>query len=395
MYKIKDIEVYVTAPDGVNLVVVKVLTTEPGLYGLGCSTFTQRYAAVVSIIKTYLKPFLINKNVSNIEDIWNTAVVSGYWRNSSELNNALSGIDMALWDIKGKVANLPLFQLFGGKCRSAIPLYTHAEGKTNQHLSENIYNLIEDGFQHIRCKVTSFSNNNFSIDPRSSSKPFHPKAYMKSTINMFEYLRGEFGDEIEFIHDVHERLTPSDAVTFSKNLEAFDLYYLEDVVPPEHKDWLSRIRQVTTTPIAIGELFTNPNEWLPLISQRLIDYIRIHISQIGGITPARKLVSLCEAFGIRIAWHGPIDLSPIGHAVNIHLDISSINFGIQEWQYISQKTKELFPGTPEVKNGYAYTNDKPGLGIEFNEIEARKYPPNTELPSWTLIRLEDGTPIRP
>lgn len=395
MYKIKDIEVYVTAPDGVNLVVVKVLTTEPGLYGLGCSTFTQRYAAVVSIIKTYLKPFLINKNVSNIEDIWNTAAVSGYWRNSSELNNALSGIDMALWDIKGKVANLPLFQLFGGKCRSAIPLYTHAEGKTNQHLSENIYNLLEDGFQHIRCKVTSLSNNNFSIDPRSSSKPFHPKAYMKSTINMFEYLRGEFGDEIEFIHDVHERLTPSDAVTFSKNLEAFDLYYLEDVVPPEHKDWLSRIRQVTTTPIAIGELFTNPNEWLPLISQRLIDYIRIHISQIGGITPAKKLVSLCEAFGIRTAWHGPIDLSPIGHAVNIHLDISSINFGIQEWQYISQKTKELFPGTPEVKNGYAYTNDKPGLGIEFNEIEARKYPPNTELPSWTLIRLEDGTPIRP
>ncbi|MFD1414293.1 enolase C-terminal domain-like protein [Oceanobacillus jeddahense] len=395
MITIRDVKVYATAPDNVNLTVVKILTSEPELYGYGCATFTQRHVAVISIIENYLKQFLVGKDVSQIEDIWNSTMTSGYWRNGPEFNNALSGIDMALWDIKGKMAKLPLFQLLGGKCRFAVPLYCHAEGEDNENLRDNINKMLEKGFKHIRCKVTKGSDTNKSIDSRTSQSNFHPKSYMKSTINMFEYLRSYFGEDIELIHDVHERLDPTDAVGFAKKLERFDLFYLEDILPPEQKDWLYRIRQTTTTPLAMGELFNNPNEWVPLISKRLIDFIRIHITQIGGITPAKKIVSLCETFGVKTAWHGPIDLSPIGHAANIHLDISSINFGIQEWQKISEKTREIFPGTPEVKNGLAYPNNKPGLGIEFNEKLAETYPTSVSIPNWTLNRLQDGTFIKP
>ncbi|AMQ07700.1 enolase C-terminal domain-like protein [Sporosarcina psychrophila] len=393
MITIKDIRTIVTAPDGVNLIVVKVFTSEPGLYGLGCATFTQRHVAVVSILDNYLKPFLLGKDVTQIEDIWNTALVCGYWRNGPEFNNALSGIDMALWDIKGKIANMPLYQLLGGKCRNGVPLYRHAEGSNHEKLKEKVTELLEEGYQHIRCKMSS--SNVDSIDPRSCNSVFNPKGYMRSTIDMFAYLRKEFGWEIEFIHDVHERLAPIDAVGFTKKLEQYDLYFLEDVLPPEQKDWLKQIRQNTTTPIAMGELFNNPNEWIPLITQRFIDFIRVHVSQIGGVTPAKKVISMCEAFGIRTALHGPLDLSPVGHAANIHLDISCINFGIQEWQYVSDSMYEIFPGCPEVENGCAYPNDKPGLGIEINEKLAVKYPPSTKTPAWTLTRLQDGTAIRP
>jgi mannonate dehydratase len=224
---------------------------------------------------------------------------------------------------------------------------------------------------------------------------FDPDAYARSVPALFEHLRKELGYEIQLLHDVHERLAPIDAVRLAKELEQYHLYFLEDVLSPEQMEWFRMIRQQCATPIAMGELFNHPHEWTPLIVNRLIDFIRVHISQVGGITPAKKIAVLSESFGVRTAWHGPGDVSPVGHAANLHLDVSSPNFGIQEWSGITDALREVFPGCPEVEDGYAYLNDKPGLGIDIDEEKAAKYPISNELPKWTLTRTPDGTSVRP
>ncbi|TBL70090.1 enolase C-terminal domain-like protein [Paenibacillus thalictri] len=398
MITIRDVKTILTAPEGINLVVVKIETSEPGLYGLGCATFTQRYLTVASAIDDYMKPFLIGKDVNRIEDIWQTAMVSGYWRNGPEFNNALSGVDMALWDIKGKLANMPLYELLGGKCREGAAIYKHADGGSKEEVEQNVRASMEQGYRYVRCQMGLYGGKGQTMvkpDNALDGVYYDPKAYMRGVAEMFEHIRGAVGWEVELIHDVHERLTPIDAVAFAKQLEPFRLFYLEDALPPEQIEWFKMIRQHSAIPIAMGELFNNPNEWMPLISNRLIDFIRIHVSQIGGITPAKKLVSLSEAFGVRTAWHGPGDVSPVGHAANVHLDVSSINFGIQEWNGFQDTIHEVFPGCPESRDGYVYPNDKPGLGIDIDEKAAAKFPCSNVLPTWTMARLPDGTSARP
>lgn len=398
MITIRDVKTIMTAPEGINLVVVKIETSEPGLFGLGCATFNQRYLSVASVIDNYMKPFLIGKDVQRIEDIWQTAMVSGYWRNGPELNNALSGVDMALWDIKGKLAGMPVYQLLGGKCREGAAVYKHADGSSPEEVETNAKAYMEQGYRYIRCQMGLYGGRGAAITKPENALDgayYDPKAYMRSIVGLFEHLRSQLGWEVEFIHDVHERLTPIDAVGFAKQLEKFQLFYLEDALPPEQIEWFKNIRQHSTTPLAMGELFNNPNEWVPLIANRLIDFIRIHVSQIGGITPAKKVISLAETFGVRTAWHGPGDVSPVGHAANVHLDVSSINFGIQEWNGFKDEVHEVFSGIPEVRNGYVYPNEKPGLGVDIDEKLAAKFPCSDVLPAWTLARLPDGTSFRP
>lgn len=396
---IRDVKTILTAPDGINLVVVKVETSEPGLYGLGCATFTQRYLAVAEAIEQYLKPFLIGKDAERIEDIWQTASVSAYWRNGPVLNNALSGIDMALWDIKGKLANMPLYQLLGGKCREAAAAYRHADGRDEAEVEENVQRFLEEGYRYIRCQMGLYGGTGHTIVSPKHSLPgayYDPQAYARSIPKLFERIRSKFGDTLELLHDVHERLAPIDAVRLAKQLEPYRLFFLEDPLPPEQLGWMSTLRQQCATPIAIGELFGHPGEWTPLIANRLIDFIRVHVSNIGGITPAVKLARLCEAFGVRTAWHGPGDVSPVGHAANVHLDVACPNFGVQEWHnIISPRLEEVFSGIPQVVNGYIYPNERPGLGVDIDEQLAARFPCRNDLPEWTLARLPDGTPAKP
>jgi mannonate dehydratase len=396
--QIRDVKTILTAPDGINLVVVKIETNQPGLYGLGCATFTQRYTAVATAIDEYLKPFLIGKDPARIEDIWNTSMVSAYWRNGPILNNAVSGIDMALWDIKGKLAGMPVYDLLGGKCREAAAVYRHANGVNLQEIEESVAQYMEQGYKYIRCQWGGYGGKHETMHTPEGALPgayFDPDAYARSVPQLFEHVRSKFGFDIELIHDIHERVTPIEAVRLAKQLEPYRLFFLEDPLAPEDLDWFRNIRNQCATPIAMGELFVHPQEWIPLIKNQLIDFIRCHISAIGGITPARKLAVLSEAFGVRTAWHGPGDVSPVGHAANLHLDMSSLNFGIQEWYGPSDLIREVFPGTPEVRNGFAYLNDKPGLGIDINEELAAKYPAIHSLPDWTLTRRPDGTSARP
>jgi mannonate dehydratase len=214
-------------------------------------------------------------------------------------------------------------------------------------------------------------------------------------LEMMAFVRDKIGDEVELLHDVHERLKPSEAIQFAKDVEPIKLFFLEDLLAPEDLPWFKQVRQHTTAPLAMGELFNNPREWQPLISGRLIDFVRMHISQMGGLTPARNVAIFANMYGIRTAWHGPGDVSPVGHAANLHLDLWAPNFGIQEWCRFPDVVYEIFPGTPEVRNGYMYPNDGSGFGIDVNEKLAAKFPCEDEIITWTQTRLPDGGPARP
>jgi mannonate dehydratase len=395
---ITDVKTILTAPEGVDLMVVKVQTSEPGLYGLGCATFTQRVLVVKNAVEQYLRPFLIGRDPQRIEDIWRSAWVSSYWRNGPVLNNALSGIDQALWDIKGKLAGMPVYQLLGGKCREGAAVYRHAGGRDPVEVEDAVRSHLEKGIRHLRCQLGFYGGGAPSVPPPEGSPPgayFDPDAYSRSVPRLFEHLRERLGFEVELCHDVHERLAPGEAIRLAGRLEPYRLFFLEDPLPPEQLGWFRRLRDRSSVPLAMGELFCNPAEWMPLVTGRLIDFIRVHVSAIGGITPAWKLAGLCDAFGVRTAWHGPGDVSPVGQAANLHLDLSCPNFGIQECSGVSEALAEVFPGCPELRDGYLYPNGKPGLGVELDEGKAARYPCRNEPPRWTLARAPDGTSVPP
>ncbi len=399
---IRDVKVFVTAPRGINLVVVKVETSEPELFGYGCATFTWRHKAVVTAIEEYLRPMLKGRSVHNIEDLWQTMMGSSYWRNGPVLNNGISGVDEALWDIKGKLANMPLYSLLGGKSREGIAVYRHADGSCIEEVEECIRKYQEEGYRYIRCHMGTYGGN-FGGKRQQIVKPkgapngayYHPKMYMDSVIKLLGRIRSDFGWELELMHDVHERLSLSDTLAFAKELEQFELFFLEDSLPPEQVNYYKYLREQTAVPFAMGELFTNPAEWMPIIQNQWIDFIRVHLSDIGGLTPAKKLANFCEAYGVRTAWHGPNDLSPIGMAVQMHLDLHCHNFGIQEFCGFNEAEELVFPGCPVVNEGYAYVNDRPGIGVGFDEKEAKKYPAVEMNHDWMFSRLPDGTAVRP
>lgn len=415
---IKDVKVITTQYRRQRLVIVKIMTSEEGLYGLGCATFTQRYHAVVAALKGHIIPFVLGRDVSRIEEMFNMLMVSGYWRNGPVLNNAISGIDQALWDIKGKLAKMPVYDLLGGKSREAAHVYVHADGSSPQEVADNVKAFQEQGYRYVRIQMGGYGGktnmagfgigNSNTVNSSSQDKDvmilpenapsgayFDPRAYMRNMLNMMEHVRSEVGEQVELLHDVHERLGTINAVQFAKDVEPFKLFFLEDILAPEDIEWFERIRQQTTTALAMGELFNNPREWQPLITGKLIDFIRMHVSQMGGITPARNVALLANHYGIRTAWHGPADTSPVGHAANLHLDIWSPNFGVQEWCRFDELAYDMFPGLPEVRGGYMYPNDKPGLGIDINEELAAKYPCEDFVEDWTQTRLPDGSPARP
>jgi len=406
--KITDVKTILTAPANIRLVLVKVETNEPGLYGLGCATFTQRARVVETAVDKYLKPFLIGKDPLQIEDIWHSCHVSSYWRNGPVLGNAISGIDMACWDILGKRAKLPVYQLFGGKCRKAVDTYRHASGKTFEEVEKSVRGFMEQGYRHVRAQIAIPGQAAYGSKgaPKAKSTPsgnadkqtWEPRAYVRTVPKLFEHLRKKLGDEVELLHDMHERVPPILAIQMAKDLEPYELFFLEDPFSPEDVGYFSKMRERTSTPIAMGELFNNPNEYVSLISNRLIDFIRIHLSQIGGLTPARKVAALCEFFAIRSAWHGPGDVSPVGHAANVHLDLAIPNFGIQEAREFTQAEKDVFPGCPELKDGYYWANDKPGLGIDLDEKLAAKFPITDDPPfdfQWGNLRRADGSITNP
>jgi mannonate dehydratase len=404
--KIKDISVIECEPAGVRLSVVKITTDQDGLYGYGCATFTQRADLVKPAVEQYLKPFLMGKATDRIEDIWQSCYDSSYWKNGPVLNNAISGIDQALWDIKGRQAGMPVYQLAGGKCREAVDAYGHADGPEFADVVASAKQYIAQGFRNVRVQVGLPGMSGYGSRHGEGStlkalhdKPlFEPAYQFRRGLKLLEYCRQELGEEIELLHDMHERLTPNLAVQFCKEAEKYHMFFLEDPLSPEDLGYFRQIRENCSTPIAMGELFNSPHEWQPLIGEQLIDFIRVHVSQAGGFTPARKIAMLAEQYGVRTAWHGPGDVSPIGHMANVTLDLVSYNFGIQEYSPFNEKTQEIFHGCPTLKDGYIWVNENPGWGIEIDEKAAAKSPftqnKNGLNGGWGEIRKRDGTVIK-
>ena len=409
---IKCIRTRVTA----TWVIVKVLTDQPGLYGIGSAHDYNATGAVVAAIEDWMAPRLIGRDPAMIEDIWQSTFTSGYWRSGPTHNAALAGIDIALWDIKGKEAGMPVYQLLGGPVRSAVPCYAHAVGNTLPELEDDIRRYMQDGWQYIRCQVGAYGGGGFvpatrphTPDPSRTpwgeawpswpaGQAFDDDVYIESTVAMFAHLRERIGFGPKFTHDVHEHLRPTSAVSLAKRLEPFRLFFLEDVLPPEQIGWYRQIRQQCATPQAIGELFTNVQEWLPLISERLIDFIRCRVSKIGGITPAQKLAHLAEAFGVQTAWQEGGNTDPVNLTAAMHLDMTSYSFGIQEENWFRPEELDAFPGHPVLHGGFLYPNDRPGLGIDVDEVKALALvdPVRARTPRYLVEdRRADGSVIRP
>jgi mannonate dehydratase len=404
--KIKDVSVIALQLD-VRLVVVKITTDQPGLYGYGCATFTQRADLVVPAVEKYLKPFLIGKPADRIEDTWQSCYDSSYWRNGPVLNNAISGVDEALWDIKGRQAGMPVYQLLGGKAREACASYTSVSGNEIPEVIDNAKKAMAQGYRHVRLQIgvpgmaaygSGGGQGAAKLSALHDRPVFEPGPYIRRATKMLHEARAALGEDVELLHDVHERVSPREAVKFAKDLEDVRLFYLEDVLSPEDIAYFRQIREQCATPLSMGELFNSPHEWTPLLSERLIDYIRVHVSQAGGVTPCRKIAILGEMFGVKTAWHGPGDVSPIGHAANLHLDLASYNFGIQEGGVIRGQLAEIFQGCPTWKDGYLWASDAPGWGIEIDEKLAAKFPFHETRDGlnggWSDVRRLDGTVIK-
>jgi mannonate dehydratase len=294
--------------------------------------------------------------------------------------------------------------LLGGKCRFAVDCYGHASGKDLKELKDSVQFFREKGFRHIRIQQgiygsphlskgePDFRKGGFGV---ASDTLMEIRPYMKAVPKMFEYIRSEFGDEVELLHDVHELLPPIEAINLVKELEQYRPFFIEDPFAPEDIGYFKILREQTSCALAMGELFNNPHEWVGLITDRLIDFVRIHVSQIGGITPAMKVARLAEWFNVRTAWHGPGNTSPIGHVGNAHMDLAIWNFGIQESNFFKPETQEVFSGCPTIENGYMIVNDKPGFGMDIDEKAAAKYPLPEEPWYRPIMRRPDGTPVRP
>lgn len=283
--RIRDISVIETQPQGVRLSVVKITTDQDGLYGYGCATFTQRADLVKPAVERYLKPFLVGKTTDRIEDIWQSCYASSYWRNGPVLNNAISGVDQALWDIKGRQAGMPVYQLAGGKCREAVDCYGHASGADYPQVLDQARRWMERGFRHVRVQVGIPGQAAYGAGRDAGTRVpslhtgavFEPAAYVRRSLKLLETCREKLGDEVELLHDMHERVSPNQAVQFCKDAERFHMFFIEDPLSPEDIDYFRQIRSQCATPIAMGELFNSPHEWTPLIANRLIDYIRVHV----------------------------------------------------------------------------------------------------------------------
>lgn len=396
--RIAGVDVFLTAPDGVTLVVVRVRTSVDGLVGWGCATFTQRAHAVAQVLETYLGPLVVGRRVDDITDIWHTTTLDAYWRGGPVLNSALSGIDQALWDIAGKRAGMPVWQLLGGRVRTVAEAYVHASGRDVEELGDQIEQALDAGYRHVRCQVTIPGTSTYGAAQHDRSHTsWDPDVYVRTIPGVFAGLAERYGARARLLHDVHERVAPWQALQLLRDLEPYGLLFVEDPVAPEDQGWLPRLREASATPLAYGELLTSVDAFAPLISGRLVDYVRSHVSAIGGVTPAWRLAALAEVHGVRTAWHGPRDVSPIGHAASLAMDIASPAFGIHEHFEFSDAAREVFPGTFEAVGGALSPSSAPGWGVGFDEREALRHPPAAPASNWhySRVRRTGGASQRP
>ena len=397
--KITEARVIITSP-GRNFVSIKICTDE-GLYGVGDATLNGREFAVSAYLKDHIVPLLVGRDPHQIEDIWQFLYRGAYWRKGPVTMTAISAVDMALWDIKAKAANMPLYQLLGGKSRTGVMVYGHANGDSIEETVEEVGKFLEAGYHAVRAQTGipglkstyGVSKDKMFYEPADSELPteneWSTTKYLDNIPKLFETLRSAYGNEPHLLHDVHHRLTPIEAASLGKDLESFRLFWLEDPVPAENQTGFRLIRQNTVTPLAVGEIFNTIWDCKQLIEEQLIDYIRTTIVHAGGLTHLRRIADFASLYHVRTGCHGATDLSPICMGSALHFDLWVPNFGIQEYMRHSEETNAVFPHSYSFQNGYMYPGDAVGHGVDINEKLAAKYPyQRAYLP---VNRLEDGT----
>jgi mannonate dehydratase len=403
--RIEKVDVIVTSP-GRNFVTVK-LTTSDGVVGLGDGTLNGRELAVASYLRDHVAPLLVGREAHNIEDTWQYLYRGPYWRRGPVTMAAIAAVDMALWDIKGKVAGLPVYQLLGGRSRRGALAYGHASGTNLPALFTAIHNLLDDGFRAIRIQAgvpglarvygvgsDQVAGQRYDYEPAARNaapieEDWDTAAYLRHIPDVFAAVREEFGPALTLLHDAHHRLTPNQGAQLGRALEPFDLFWLEDCTPAENQEGLRRVRSQTTTPLAIGEVFNSVFDYQHLITEQLIDYVRSSPTHAGGITGLRKILDFAAIYQIKSGIHGPTDVSPVGMAAALHLDIAIHNFGIQEFMVHNEATLQVFATSYTFADGLLDPGESPGLGVELDEAAAGAF---EYTPAYLPVnRLLDGT----
>ncbi|MFE2757452.1 D-mannonate dehydratase ManD [Actinosynnema sp. NPDC059335] len=399
-------EVVVTCP-GRNFVTLRI-TTEDGITGLGDATLNGRELAVEAYLREHVVPLLIGRDASAIEDTWQYLYRGAYWRRGPVTMAAIAAVDTALWDVKARAAGMPLYQLLGGACRVGALAYGHASGRDLPELFDSIRLHLERGFRAIRVQTgipglatvygvassAAGGGDRYDYEPaRPTALPveesWDTRAYLRHVPSVFEAVRSEFGPSLPLLHDGHHRMTPIEAARLGKALEPYDLFWLEDATPGEDQAALRLIRQHTTTPLAIGEVFNSIHDYTTLLSERLIDYVRSAVTHTGGVTGLKKVLDFAAVYGVRSGMHGPTDISPVGMAAALHLDLAVHNFGIQEYMPHTAETLEVFRTSYTFVDGLLHPSDSIGLGVELDVDAAARFPYRAAyLP---VNRLADGT----
>ena len=397
--KIQAARVIVTSP-GRNFVTLKIETDE-GVYGIGDATLNGRELAVVAYLEEHVIPCLIGRDPQRIEDIWQFLYRGSYWRRGPVQLSAVSAVDTALWDIKAKMAGMPLYQMLGGRSRERVLCYGHANGTTLDDTVEAVGQYLDMGYKAVRAqsgipgieKAYGVARGTLYYEPADAALPTEtvwdtPK-YLRFAPKLFDALRKEHGEEFELLHDVHHRLTPNEAAQLGKSLEEYRLFWMEDPTPAENQDGFALIRRHTTTPIAVGEIFNTIWDAKTLIESQSIDYIRTTVLRAGGITHLRRIADFAALYQVRTGSHGATDLSPVTMGAALHFDTWVPNFGIQEYMRHSEETDAVFPHDYRFDDGFLYCGEAPGHGVDIDEELAAKYPYKpAQLP---VARLEDGT----
>jgi mannonate dehydratase len=389
----------ITCSPGRNFVTLK-LETQDGVYGLGDATVNGRELAVASYLSDHVIPLLIGRDARRVEDIWQFLYKGAYWRRGPVTMAAIAAVDMALWDIKGKSLDAPVYQLLGGASRDGVMVYGHASGETIDETVESVRRYVERGYRAVRaqCSIPGIAKT-YGVTQSDAYEPaerglapetrWSSERYLPIVPPLFERLRAEFGSDLHLLHDVHHRLTPIEAARLGRSLEPYQLFWLEDPTPAENQESFRLIRQHTTTPLAVGEVFNSIHDCRQLIQEQLIDYIRTTVVHAGGISHLRKIASLAELYQVRTGCHGATDLSPVCMAAALHFDVSVHNFGIQEYMPHTPETDRVFPHGYSFAAGSMHPGDAPGLGVDIDEALAATFPyQRAYLP---IARRLDGT----
>ena len=397
--KIVDARVIVTCP-GRNFVTLKIVT-DTGPYGIGDATLNGRELAVATYLNEHVLPCLLGRNAHQIEDIWQFLYRGAYWRRGPVTMAAISAVDAALWDIKAKAARMPLYQLLGGRSRTGVMVYGHANGRDIEETADEVQRYLELGYRAIRaqCGIPGMhstygvSQDKLFYEPADAGAPsenvWSTTKYLDHVPKLFEALRGRFGTDPHFLHDVHHRLTPIEAARLGQSLEPYRLFWMEDATPAENQANFRLIRQHTVTPLAVGEVFNTIWDCKQLVEEQLIDYIRTTVVHAGGITHLKRIADFAALNNVRMGCHGATDLSPVCMGASLHLNTAIPNFGVQEYMRHTPETDAVFPHDYHYAAGYLHCGETPGHGVDIDEALAKKYPyRRAYLP---INRLEDGT----